>query len=153
MDRIDRMILHELERDGRLTNADLAAKVGLTPTPCLRRVRNLERIGVIRGYRADLDGSFLDSGFQPFATVALKQGDWHLMTEFEAKVAALPQVLEAHRLFGDPDYLLRIAVADVTAYERFYAETLCRLPGVAQVTTHLTMKVVKGNRGLLAGHE
>ncbi|MFK0291988.1 Lrp/AsnC family transcriptional regulator [Streptomyces sp. NPDC090442] len=153
MDKIDRMILRELQRNGRMANADLATKVGLTPTPCLRRVRNLEKIGAIRGYRAELDGNFLDSGFHAFATVAMKHDNRATMTEFESRITELPQVIETHRLFGDPDYLLRIAVADIAAYERFYTEVLCALPGINKLTSHMTMKEVKAHRGFLAGLE
>ncbi|GAA4136136.1 Lrp/AsnC family transcriptional regulator [Actinomadura keratinilytica] len=148
MDRIDRKILRELQDDGRLSNTELADKVGLTPSPCLRRVRQLERDGVIRGYRALLDGAALGRGFQSFVTIVMRQEDQATVAEFERRVAELPEVVEAHRLFGDPDYLLRIAVADIAAYERFYTDVLSGLPGIAQLTSHLAMKVVKPDRGL-----
>ncbi|GLZ15432.1 AsnC family transcriptional regulator [Actinomadura sp. NBRC 104425] len=148
MDRIDRKILRELQDDGRLSNTELADKVGLTPSPCLRRVRQLERDGVIRGYRALLDGAALGRGFQSFVTIVMRQEDQATVAEFERRVAELPEVVEAHRLFGDPDYLLRVAVADIAAYERFYTDVLSGLPGIAQLTSHLAMKVVKSDRGL-----
>ncbi|GAA1153404.1 DNA-binding Lrp family transcriptional regulator [Kitasatospora gansuensis] len=151
MDRIDRRILHELQRDGRLTNAELAARVDLTPSPCLRRVRQLEQDGVILGYRALLDGAALDRGFQPFVTIVMRHEDKATVADFERQVAALPEVVEAHRLFGDPDYLLRIAVADIAAYERFITDVLSGLPGIAQVNSHLTMKRVKADQGLPTG--
>ncbi|MFJ1702923.1 Lrp/AsnC family transcriptional regulator [Kitasatospora sp. NPDC088346] len=147
MDRIDRRILHELQQDGRLSNAELASRVDLTPSPCLRRVRQLEQDGVIRGYRAHLDGAALGRGFQPFVSIVMRHEDRATVTEFEQRVAALPEVVEAHRLFGDPDYLLRIAVADIAAYERFITDVLSGLPGIAQVNSHLTMKQVKADRG------
>lgn len=148
MDKIDRRILQELQRDGRLSNADLADRVGLTPSPCLRRVRQMEESGVIRGYRALLDGDSVGRGFQAFVTVVMRYEDHETVAEFERRVAGLPAVVEAHRLFGDPDFLLRVAVADVAAYERFYSEELSGLPGVAQVTSHLAMKAVKPDVGL-----
>jgi DNA-binding Lrp family transcriptional regulator len=148
MDRIDRQILWELQRDGRLSNSDLAERVGLTPSPCLRRVNRLEQDGVIRGYRALLDGSAIGRGFQAFVSVVMAQEDPPTVAEFERRVAELPEVVEAMRLFGDPDYLLRIAVADIAAYERCYTESLALLPGVARLTSHLTMKRVKADQGL-----
>ncbi len=151
MDRLDRRILRELQRDGRLTNAELAERVGLTPSPCLRRVRQLEQDGVIRGYRALLNGAAVGRGFQAFATIVMRQEDRPTVAEFERQVAALPEIVEAHRLFGDPDYLLRIAVADIAAYERFYTDVLSDLPGIAQVTSHLTMKQVRADEGIPTG--
>jgi Lrp/AsnC family transcriptional regulator, leucine-responsive regulatory protein len=151
MDRIDRKILRELQEDGRLTNADLAARVSLTPSPCLRRVRQLEQDDVIRGYRAVLDPAALGRGFQSFATVVMRYEDHETIAEFERQVAGLPEVIEAHRLFGDPDYLLRIAVADIVAYERFRTDVLTTLPGVGQLTSHLAMKEVKANIGIPTG--
>jgi len=148
MDRLDRRILHELQQDGRLTNAELADRVGLTPSPCLRRVRQLEQQGVIRGYRAQLDPAAVGCGFQPFVTVVMRHEDRSTVAEFERRVAELPEVVEAHRLFGDPDYLLRVAVADLAAYERFVTDVLSGLPGIAQVHSHLTMKQVKADGGI-----
>ncbi|WP_336211523.1 Lrp/AsnC family transcriptional regulator [Nonomuraea sp. LPB2021202275-12-8] len=148
MDRIDRRILHELQQDGRLSNTELADRVGLTPSPCLRRVRQLEETGVIRGYRALLDGDAVGRGFQAFVTVVMRYEDRDTVAEFERQVAMLPEVIEAHRLFGDPDFLLRVAVADLPAYERFYSDVLSGLPGVAQLTSHLAMKAIKPDLGL-----
>lgn len=152
MDRIDRSILRELERDGRLTNAELADRVGLTPSPCLRRVRQLEESGVITGYRALLDPERVGAGFVAYVTVTMRYEDHDTILEFERRVAEIPAVIEAHRLFGDPDYLLRIAVADLQDYERLRTEVLLELPGVAQLTSHLAMKEVKPDRGYLAGN-
>jgi Lrp/AsnC family leucine-responsive transcriptional regulator len=148
VDRIDRQILRELQRDGRLSNAELAERVGLTPSPCLRRVNRLEQDGVIRGYRALLDPTAVGGGFQAFVSVVMAQEDRPTVAEFERRIAERPEVVEALRLFGDPDYLLRIAVADIAAYERFHTETLSLLPGVARLTSHLTMKQVKEDAGL-----
>lgn len=148
MDAIDRAILRELQRDGRLSNAELAERVRLTPSPCLRRVRQLERDGVIRGYRALLDGDAVGRGFQAFVTVALAQEDRATVAEFESTIRERAEVVEAHRVFGDTDFLLRVAVRDLPAYERFNTEVLLALPGVARVTSHLTMKTVKEDRGL-----
>jgi DNA-binding Lrp family transcriptional regulator len=151
MDKIDRRILHELQREGRLTNADLAARVGLTATPCLRRVKRLEAIGAIRGYRALLDGDYLGCGFESYVAIVMRQEDCSTMSKFEEQVASIPEVVEAHRLFGDPDYLLRVAVADISPYERLYADILASLPGIKRLTTHLMMKAVKVNQGFPTG--
>jgi DNA-binding Lrp family transcriptional regulator len=148
VDRIDRQILRELQRDGRLSNAELAERVGLTPSPCLRRVNRLEHDGVIRGYRALLDPAAVGRGFTAYVSVVMAQEDRPTVAEFEERLAKLPEVVEAVRLFGDPDYLLRIAVADIAAYERFHTESLSLLPGVARLTSHLTMKQVKEDAGL-----
>jgi DNA-binding Lrp family transcriptional regulator len=148
VDRIDRQILRELQRDGRLSNAELAERVGLTPSPCLRRVNRLEQDGVIRGYRARLDPAAVGRGFQAFVSVVMAKEDRSTVAEFERRIAELPEVVEAMRLFGDPDYLLRVAVADIAAYERLHTDTLSLLPGVARLTSHLTMKQVKEDAGL-----
>jgi Lrp/AsnC family leucine-responsive transcriptional regulator len=148
VDRIDRQILRELQRDGRLSNAELAERVGLTPSPCLRRVNRLEQDGVIRGYRALLEPAAVGRGFQAFVSVVMAQEDRPTVAEFERRIAELPEVVEAMRLFGDPDYLLRVAVADIAAYERLHTDTLSLLPGVARLTSHLTMKQVKEDAGL-----
>lgn len=148
VDRIDRQILQELQRDGRLSNAELAERVGLTPSPCLRRVNRLEQDGVIRGYRARLDPAAVGRGFQAFVSVVMAKEDRPTVAEFERRIAELPEVVEAMRLFGDPDYLLRVAVADIAAYERLHTDTLSLLPGVARLTSHLTMKQVKEDAGL-----
>jgi DNA-binding Lrp family transcriptional regulator len=114
-------------------------------------VRRLEQGGVIRGYRALLDHAALGLGFQAFVTVVMRQEDRPTVAEFERQVAAVPEVVEAHRLFGDPDYLLRIAVADLAAYERFHTDVLCDLPGIAQVNSHLPLKLVRPDEGIPTG--
>ncbi|WP_407562746.1 Lrp/AsnC family transcriptional regulator [Streptomyces sp. 184] len=148
MDAIDRAILRELQQDGRLTNAELADRVRLTPSPCLRRVRQLERSGVIRGYRALLDGDSVSRGFQAFVTVTLAREDRGTVAEFEGRIQECTEVVEAHRIFGETDFLLRVAVRDLPAYEKFNTRVLLALPGVARVTSHLMMKTVKEDRGL-----
>ncbi|NGN69052.1 Lrp/AsnC family transcriptional regulator [Streptomyces sp. A7024] len=147
MDRIDRRILRELQQNGRLSNAELAERVRLTPSPCLRRVRQLERDEVIRGYRALLDGAAVDRGFQVFVTVVLAREDRATVAAFEDIVASRPEVVEAHRLFGEPDFLLRVAVRDLPAYERFHSEVLADLPGLGQLTSHMSMKLIKEDQG------
>lgn len=150
MDAIDRRILRELQADGRLTNQELAARVGLTPSPCLRRVRQLEDDGVIRSYRAVIDPSAVGRAFEVFASVEVGR-DRTTVAAFEAAIQAIPDVVEAYRLYGAPGSLLRIAVANSDAYERFWAEKLLGLPGVSDVNSQMIMKRVKEPTGVPLG--
>ena len=143
MDSIDRAIIDELKRDGRLSNVELAARVKLSPSPCLRRVRALENAGIIRGYHADIDPSALERGFEVSVLVELAVKDRRTVEAFEARIAAMEPVLECRRMFGIPDYLIRVAVADTAAYEAFYINELAELPGVGRVNSQFTMKLVK----------
>lgn len=147
MDDIDRSILRELQHDGRLTNQELAARVGLTPSPCLRRVRQLEQDGVIRGYRAVLDPPSVGRGFEVLVSVEVRR-DRETVEAFEAALQELPDVVEAYRLFGSPGCLLRIAVADIDTYERLWIERITALPGVTEVNSQIVMKRIKEPRGL-----
>jgi DNA-binding Lrp family transcriptional regulator len=143
MDRIDRAILAELERDGRLPNVELAARVNLSPSPCLRRVRALERSGAIRGYHADVDPAAVGRGFEVTVLVELTQKDRATVETVERRIAAMDAVLECRRMFGVPDYIIRVAVADTQAYEEFYMNELAGLPGIGRVNSQFTMKLVK----------
>lgn len=147
MDDIDRIILRELQRDGRLTNQELADRIGLTASPCLRRVRQLEQDGVIRGYRAILDPVAVGRGFEVLVSIEVKR-EAEAITEFEAALRDIPDVIEAYRLFGTPGCLLRIAVADLDAYERLWIERLTTLTGVAEVNSQIIMKRIKEPTGL-----
>jgi DNA-binding Lrp family transcriptional regulator len=147
MDAIDRAILRELQADGRLTNQELAGRVGLTPSPCLRRVRQLEEDGVIRGYRAVIAPTALGRGFEVFASVEVHR-DRDSVAAFESNVQRIPDVIEAYRLYGAPGSLLRIAVADSEAFERFWTEKLIALPGVSDVNSQMIMKRIKSPEGL-----
>ncbi|MEV7289542.1 Lrp/AsnC family transcriptional regulator [Streptomyces sp. NPDC093252] len=142
MDAVDRSILAVLEQDGRISNADLAARVGLSPSPCLRRVRRLEETGVIRGYRALVDPAAVGRGLRVFAGVRLLRHTRDVVTAFEQAVTALPEVTHTHHITGNFDYLLQVEVADLTAYEDFHAHRLADLPGVAAVTSYVTMKTL-----------
>ena len=143
MDRIDNAILDQLEVDGRLTNAELAERVRLSPSACLRRVRALEASGVIAGYHAVIDPDARDRGFQVLVYTTLLLRNRETIAAFEAAVAELDAVVECHRMFGDPDYVIRVAVADVNAYERFLIDTFADLPGVARMTSQFAMKTIK----------
>jgi Lrp/AsnC family leucine-responsive transcriptional regulator len=145
MDDVDRSILAVLEQDGRISNADLAARVGLSPSPCLRRVRRLEETGVIRGYRAQLDPVAVGRGLRVFAGVRLLRHGRTDVVAFERAVTRLPQVVHTHHVTGNYDYLLQVEVADLPAYEDFHANDLAGLPGVASVTSYVTMKTLSAD--------
>lgn len=148
MDAIDRTILAELQRDGRQTLTDLAQRVQLSVSPCHRRLRALEQAGVITGYRANLDPAAVGLRFEALVFVTMRESTRTVIATFETAVAALPHILQAQRLFGDPDYLLRIIARDLTDYQRLYDEQLSTLPGVQRLTSTLVMRSVVENRAL-----
>jgi Lrp/AsnC family transcriptional regulator, leucine-responsive regulatory protein len=152
MDAIDRAILTHLEGEGRLSNTELAERVHLSPSPCLRRVRKLERTGVITGYHAAVDPSAIGRGFQVLLHVEMAIQDRKTTEAFEAEVAQLDEVIEALRMFGRPDYLLWIAVTDQDAYERLLMDRLASLPGVGRTNSQFTMKTIKGAARVPAAH-
>jgi DNA-binding Lrp family transcriptional regulator len=149
MDEIDRKILAELERDGRISLTDLAAKVGLSLSPCQRRVRELERSGVITGYRAIVDPAAIGLGFEVLVLVTMLREDRATIAQLEEEIALVPNVLVAQRLFGDPDYLLRVVCEDAAAYQRLQDARLSTLPGVGRFNSTLVMKHVVKDRPLL----
>jgi len=148
MDRIDRNILAELQKDGRLSITELAERVGLSLSPCHRRVRALEESGVLLGYRAKLDPIALGLTFSAMVFVTLREGDRTAVEAFENALVALPQVVDAQRLFGDPDYLLHVITQDLPAFQRLYDESLSSLPNVQRLTSTLVMKRVVQDRPL-----
>ena len=143
MDEVDRSILAVLEKDGRISNAELADRVGLSPSPCLRRVRRLEESGVIRGYRAVIDPAAIGRGLRVFAGVRLIRHARADVVAFERAVIRLPEVVHTHHVTGNYDYLLQVEVADLPAYEDFHANRLATLPGVATVTSYVSMKTLE----------
>jgi DNA-binding Lrp family transcriptional regulator len=150
MDAIDRKILAELQQDGRATITELAQRVQLSVSPCHRRLRELERTGTIRGYRAIVDAEALGLTFQALVFVTMRQEDRETLLGFEAAVARIPNVIQAQRLFGDPDYLLRVVTADLGAYQRLEDDELSTLPGVQRLNSTLVMKHVVDERPLPA---
>jgi DNA-binding Lrp family transcriptional regulator len=148
MDAVDRKILAALQEDGRLTITELAAQVGLTISPCHRRLRELERSRAIRGYRAIVDPAALGLGFEVLVFVTMGREDRETLLAFEEGLAAIPGVVRAERLFGDPDYLLRVVTADLAAYQRLQDDRLTALPGVQRMTSTLVMKRVVEERPL-----
>lgn len=143
MDEVDRAILTVLEKDGRISNADLAERVGLSPSPCLRRVRRLEETGVIRGYQAVIDPAALGRGLRVIAGVRLVRHSRADVVAFERAIVQLPEVVFTHHVTGNFDYLLQVEVADLPAYEDFHANRLASLPGVAAVNSYVTMKTLR----------
>lgn len=138
VDAIDRQIVATLQAEGRITLTDLAERVRLSVSRCQRRVRELEAEGVIRGYRAVVDGGALGYGFEVLLFATLSRPD--AVTEFDAALAEIPQVIEAQRLFGEPDYLIRVVSADLSSYQQLYESTLIRLPGVRSLNSTIVMK-------------
>ncbi|HYB29369.1 MAG TPA: Lrp/AsnC family transcriptional regulator [Solirubrobacteraceae bacterium] len=143
MDAVDRRIIAELERDGRLSNVELADRVGLTPAPCLRRVKRMESDGVILGYSARINPHAIGRGFEVLVFVDLTRKDRATFEAFEAAVAALDEVTEVRRMFGLPDYLLRVATTSLESFEAFLSTRLGDAPGVDKLDSHITMKLIK----------
>jgi len=148
MDRIDRKILSELQKDGRLSVTELAERVGLSLSPCHRRVRALEESGVLLGYRAQLDPSALGLNFSAMVFATLREGDRKAVEAFETALVDIPQVVDAQRLFGEPDYLLHVITQDLPAFQRLYDESLSTLPNVQRLASTLVMKRVVQDRPL-----
>lgn len=148
IDATDRKILAQLQAEGRLSITELAARLPLSVSRCQRRLRELERSGAIRGYRAELDPPTVGLHFTTLVFATLREGDHDTVARFEEEVAHIEQVIEAQRLFGDPDYLLRVVTADLDAYRRLYDEHLAALPGVQRLTSTLVMKDVVAGRPL-----
>ena len=143
IDAINDRILSVLDHEARISNAELAARVGLSPSACLRRVREMERSGLIRGYRAVLDRSRLGGAVTVFVTVGLSG---HLRADadaFERAMRAAPEVRECHNITGAVEYLLRVEVADLAAYKRFHADTLGTIAQVASITSHVLLGSAK----------
>jgi|TARA_A100001037_G_scaffold34099_2_gene26567 Lrp/AsnC family leucine-responsive transcriptional regulator len=143
LDPIDRRILGELQRNGRISNVDLAAAVGLSPSPCLRRVRDLENGGVIDRYAAIIDQNAAGRSLSVFVQVTLERQIETALDAFERSVSERPEVMECYLMTGDSDYLLRVVVADVSAYEVFLKDHLTRIPGVSAIKSSFALNRVK----------
>ncbi|HZT88594.1 MAG TPA: Lrp/AsnC family transcriptional regulator [Stellaceae bacterium] len=148
LDPIDRLILENLQADGRMTNVELARRVGISAPPCLRRVRALERAGLIRGYRADLAAEPLGFGVTVFAQVGLASQAESDLQAFERLVAGWPEVREAHMLAGETDFLLKIVAVDWDSYQRFLSAKLTSAPNVSHVKSALLLRVSKYEPGV-----
>lgn len=143
LDQINRRILAELQVDCRLAIADLADRVGLSPSSCHRRVKQLEEAGIISGYVARLEPRALGYTLEFFVEVALRSQSDKALAAFEKAVAASPEILECHLMAGGTDYLLRVVATDAADFERIHRERLARLPNVARLESHLAIRTVR----------
>ena len=143
IDKFSEDILRELKKDGRISNIDLADKVGLSPSACLRRVQELEKQGVIRGYRAILDNHKLGIRFSAFVTVGLSIHTKDSQRAFEQAIVNSDEVLECHNVTGSFEYILRVETSDLLAYKIFHTDVLGDLPQVATISTHVVMESAK----------
>ena len=142
MDATDRRILTVLQRDGRKTNSDLAAEVGLSPSACHRRVQRLEDLGVIRGYVALLDARKLERPTTVFVEITLSGQADEILEAFEREVRKIPDVLECHLMAGSADYLLKVVAHDTDDFARIHRQFLAKLPGVAQMHSSFSLRTV-----------
>ena len=148
LDDIDLRIIDELQRNGRMTNVDLARRVGISAPPCLRRVRALEQAGFIAGYHANLDAALLGFGVTVFAMVGLHSQAEADLQAFEARVESWPQVRECHMLNGDIDFILKCVAPDLASFQDFLTQKLTPAPNVANVKTSLTIRQSKKLSGV-----
>ena len=146
IDHTNEKILRELSYDGRISNLELADRIGLSPSACLRRVQDLERNGTITGYRATLNRAAIGTGFVAYITVGLNDHSKASQAAFERSIAAATQVRECHNVTGTIEYLLRIEVADLAAYKYFHTEVLGTLPQVNAITSYIVMSSPKDER-------
>lgn len=143
LNRIDRNILRRLQKDARISYAELAREIGLSTTPCKERVKRLEREGVIRGYQAILSPEYLDRGLVVFVQIRLNRTSQDIFEEFKRSAYDLEEVQECYLVSGNFDYLIKARVADMVAYREFLGETLLTLPGVQESTSYVVMEQVK----------
>ncbi|MDH2436066.1 AsnC family transcriptional regulator [Pokkaliibacter plantistimulans] len=147
-DQFDRLILAELQQDGRIKNQLLADRVGLSPAACWRRVKALEEQGVIRKYTALLDPQALDQGLCVLVTVTLLRHSADAGREFEEAIVQFPEVLQCYAVTGNSDYLLRIVVPDMATYDRFLNQKLFSMPGISQVHSNFALREVKNETSM-----
>lgn len=148
LDSIDRKLLAALQENGRLTATELADRVGLTTSPCLRRLRLLEEAGIIRGYTALLDQTKLGLPVSVFVSIKLERQQDDALQRFEAAIRRCPEVLECYLMTGPRDYLLRVVARDLADYERFVKDTLTRIDGIANIESSFALGQVKHSHAL-----
>lgn len=146
IDQIDARILHELRSDGRISNADLSKRVGLSASACLRRVQALERSGVIKGYRAVIDPEATGVGIVAYVGVSLSEHTKKAQKDFERVITAALEVRECHNITGTFEYLLRVEAADLPAYKNFHLEVLGNAPKLNSITSYIVMESAKDER-------
>ena len=149
LDKIDHKILTALQQNARLSNLELSERVGLSATPCARRVRNLETLGIITGYSANIDEGKLGFAFTVFVSVKLDHQIDDRLMNFEKEIALLPEVMDCWLMTGSRDYLLRVAVVDLHEFERFLTGRLTKVPGVANIESSIPIRRVKGEMARL----
>lgn len=142
LDETDVRILKEIQEDARVSNVDLAERIGLSPSPCLRRLKRLEEEKVVRGYMTLVDQNAVGLPVSVFVSVALKEQSEAALEQFEARIRTLPQVMECYLMTGTSDYLLRVVTADLAAYERFLKDHLTRVPSIASIQSSFALKQV-----------
>ncbi|MEM1378545.1 MAG: Lrp/AsnC family transcriptional regulator [Pseudomonadota bacterium] len=147
IDAINQKILRELASDGRLSNLQLAERVGLSPSACLRRVQELEKTGVIKGYRAIIDPEKTGKAFVAYVAVGLADHSSKAQSTFERAMIASREVRECHNITGTVEYILRVEVSDLHAYKNFHSEVLGTVPGVRLITSYIVMASPKDERG------
>ena len=152
LDPIDRRIIAELQTDGRLTNVELADRVGLSPSPCLRRVKRLEADGAIDGYRAVLRRDRVGLGFSVFVAVKIDGHANDKALKFEREIVSMPEVIACHLVSGGADYLLEVVVSDLESYQRFLVGKLLVLPIVRDVRSNIAIQTLKENSALPLDH-
>ena len=152
LDALDHRILAALQRDGRLSNVQLADEIGLSASPCLRRVRLLEEAGVIRGYHASLDRDEVGLGLTVFVGIKVERHRQEQADAFREAVINLPEVISVHLVSGEADFLLQVVVPDLRAYEHFLTGTLLKLPGVSDIRSNFAIQTVKESAPLPLRH-
>lgn len=152
LDAIDISLVRMLQQQGRLTNAELAERVGLSPSACLRRVQRLEHDGVIAGYRAIVDPRSIGLGLEAFIGVKLVQKDQKSIDRFIQQVAQWEEVVACYILTGDVDFMLHVVTIDLEAYSDFVVTRLLTAPSMASVNSNIVLRTVKANAGLPTGH-
>jgi Lrp/AsnC family leucine-responsive transcriptional regulator len=143
LDRLDRKVLDELQRDGRISNVDLAARVNLSESACLRRVRALEQAGLIERYVALLNQKEIGLSGTVFVHIVLRREEQSELAAFEAAIQDIPEVMECYLMTGEFDYLLRLVVSDMADFERLHNDALTRLPGVSRVNSSVAIRTVR----------
>lgn len=149
LDKIDKKILQELQHNGRISHQELAERVGLSPTPCARRIKNLEQRGVIKGYAAIVDEEQMGYGFSVFVSVQLDHQTDDRLLKFESEIQQFPEVLDCWLMTGNRDYLLRLAIENLNEFERFLTGRLTKVEGVASIESSIPIRRVKEQRARL----
>ncbi len=143
LDKIDKKIIEILQEDGRITNNELAKKIGLTTTPTLERVKRLEKSGVIKGYTAWINRGAIGKGLTVFCSIKLAVHHYRKLEEFKTNIESLPEILACYNITGEYDYLLHVVVSDTKEYESFLRSKLTKIPGIVQIYTGIVLSVVK----------